>query len=84
MTNKSEVVYLEDALMIKIPTYSPAATHALLLQGLITSLKNILLIEGRIVGDVDGLLTLATVLQNITPTEIQLREGVKIHDSAAA
>jgi hypothetical protein len=84
MINKSEVVYLEDALIIKIPTYSPGATHALLLQGLITSLKNYLLIEERISGDIDGLVALANVLQNIAPTEIQLQTGFEIRESPAA
>lgn len=84
MSTTSEVLYSEEALVIKIKTGSPAATHYSLLRGLITSLKLHMQNEERIDEDVDGLVTLANMLSSIIPKETQLVNAFTVVKSSVA
>lgn len=84
MSTTSEVLYSEDALVIKIQTASPSATHYSLLRGLITSLKLQILNPERIDADVDGLVALANMLSSIVPKETQLINAFEIVKSSVA
>lgn len=69
------IQYFENALVIEIQTGNPAALHSSLLQGLITALKHQILREERIDTDVDGLVTLASVLAKMVPGEMHLEKA---------
>lgn len=84
MSTTSEVLYNENALVIKIQTAAPAALHYSLLRGLITSLKLQILNPERLDEDVDGLVTLANLLSSIMPKEPQLINAFEIVKSSVA
>lgn len=84
MSTTSEVLYSEEALVIKIPTATPAATHYSLLRGLITSLKLQIQSPERIDEDVDGLVMLANLLSGIVPKETQLINAFEVYKSSVA
>jgi hypothetical protein len=61
------ITYTETGLTIHLPTRTPAATHERLLKALIAALTN--------VEEPDERNTIAHLLNQLTPTEINLEKG---------
>jgi hypothetical protein len=69
------VTYQEDALVISIATPSPESLHALLLKGLVASLRYFIQAEERLPADRESMVALTTLLEKITPGEQELQKG---------
>lgn len=68
------VKYLENSLIITIPTNCAAATHRQILKGMVCSLKNSVVSE-TCDGDIDGLTAIAELLNVMLPTELELMKA---------
>jgi flagellin-specific chaperone FliS len=76
--NSTTICYHENALEIRLGTSSPESLHLLIMRGITTSLKNAIQAKENSQQEVEGLLTLADVLQKITPKENELEKAYKL------